>query len=200
MKLLPLASSCLLLLAVAPVQAQVSVQQMLSTAQTAYIRGDTDTAKKQFEEVLRADPKNQLAINYLRMIRVHDDQKPKGNSQEKALAAVILPKIEFREATIGSAFDFIKTAVGKASGGAQSVNFVLKIPPEQANTQTVTLSLTNIPATEAIKYMADLANLEVAYDKYAVSISPKGGAAVAVGTVPAPAPATTTPGIPGLPQ
>jgi predicted subunit of tRNA(5-methylaminomethyl-2-thiouridylate) methyltransferase len=132
------------------------------------------------------------------MIAVQDSQRPKGNSQEKALANVIIPKIEFREATIGSAFDFLKNAIAKASNGAQSVNFVLKLPPELVNTATITLNLTNIPATEAIKYISELANVEVAYDKYAISISPKGGAVVS--TTPAPPATPTTPQIPGLPQ
>lgn len=181
----------------APLHAQQSVPQLLSAAQTAYMRGDSETAKKGFQEVLRVDPKNQLAINYLRMIAVQDSQKPKGNSQEKALQSVIIPKIEFREATLGAAFDFLKNAIGKASNGAQSVNFVLKLPPDQLNTATVTLSLTNIPATEAIKYIAELAGVEVTYDKYAISISPKGGAVVSTGTVAPPEP-PTTPKIPGL--
>jgi hypothetical protein len=41
----------------------------------------------------------------------------------------------------------------------------------------VTLSLTNIPLTEALRYLGGLVNAKVEYDKYAIVIRPAGGAA-----------------------
>lgn len=172
----------------------------MSEAQTAYIRGDTEGAKKQFQLVLQIDPRNQVASNYLRMIQAQDAKKPVGNNQEIQLAKLIIPKLEFRDATLGSAIEYLRQAVTKASDGKQSVNFVLNIPDEQAKTQTITLALSNIPFTEVVKYIGELAGLRFDYEKYAIKVSSKGGAtASATGTAPAPA-APATPAIPGLAQ
>src|SRR6478609_595363 len=102
----------------------------MSDAQTAYIRGDIETAKKNFELALRMDSHNQTAINYLRMIKAQELKNPKGNDQEKQLAQVIMPKVEFREATLGSTLDFLRQQLAKVSNGKQSVNFVLQVPEE----------------------------------------------------------------------
>jgi len=115
---------------------------------------------------------------------VDELNKPKGNDQEKQLAALIIPQISFKDATLGSALDYLKKSVEKASGGKQAVNFVIQLPAEQVNTQTVTLNLSNIPFTEAVRYLGDLANATIVYDKYAIMVKPKAGAP----TLPAPAP------------
>jgi hypothetical protein len=146
------------------------------------MRGDLEKAKAAFEMVYQIDSRNQVAIGFLRRIKVDEQNKPKGNDQEKQLAGLIIPQIQFRDATVGSAFDFLKKAVDKQSGGKQAVNFVLQLPAEQVNTQTVTLNLTNVPFTEAVRYLADLAGASVAYDKYAIKVTPKNAS-------PAPAPA-----------
>jgi hypothetical protein len=58
----------------------------------------------------------------------------------------------------------------------------------------VTLSVTNIPLTEVLKYIGSLANVQFEYEKYAVRVKPA-GAAVPAPSAPA-APAAPT--IPGL--
>ncbi len=178
MKLLPqlvLTLSAGLLCATGAVAAE-DVRQLLSEAQQAYLRGDLTTAKAGFEMVYRIDPRNQVAIGYLRRIKVDEAGRGKGKGdQEKALAAVILPKVEFREATLVSALDFFKQMVSKVTEGKQAVSFVTQVPEEQLK-QPVTLSLTNVPVTEALRYLGGLAGVTFEYDKYAIVVKPKGGA------------------------
>jgi hypothetical protein len=58
----------------------------------------------------------------------------------------------------------------------------------------VTLSLSNVPFTEGLRYLASVANLDVVYDKYAVLLKPKAGyvapttptATTTTGTTPPP--------------
>jgi hypothetical protein len=180
MKFLPsllLTVSASLLLATTDASAQKSVQQMLSEAQTTYIRGDMAAAEQQFRAIVQIEPRNQIAIRYLGMIKAAKNKAPKGNEVEKQLAAVMIPKIEFKEATLGSALEYLKQTVAKASGGKASVNFVVQLPEQQVNTQTVTLSLTNVPFTEVLRYIGGLANIQFDYDRYAVIVRPKGAAA-----------------------
>lgn len=167
----------------------------MSEAQTAYIRGDLETAKKQFEMVRRINPRNQIAINYLRMIMTAEARAPRGNDMEKQLAQIIMPRVELREATLDSALDYLKQQVTKNTGGKTNVSFVTQLSEEQ-KAQPVTLSVSNIPLTEVLRYIGNLANVQFEYEKYAIRVKPAGSAA--------PAPATGTPPaaptIPGLSQ
>ena len=177
MKLPPIFLSALLVtLPLAVLAAPAEVQQMLTEAQTAYMRGDLATAKSGFEMVYKIDPRNQVAIGYLLRIKAAEANKPKGNDQEKQLAALIVPKVELKEATLGAALDFLKKTVEKQSEGKLAVNFVVQLPDEQVKSQPVTLSLSNVPFTEVLRYLGGVAGLNFVYDKYAIIVKPMAAA------------------------
>ncbi len=172
-------------LAESPAQA---LPQLLSDAQTAYMRGDMETAKKNFSSAYKIDPKNTVAIGYLKMIAAQEAKTPAGSPLQKQLEKLIVPKIEFRDATLGSALDFLKTSAAKNSGNKVAINFVVQVPDEQIKTQTVTMSLTNIPMSEALRYLGGLASLDFSYEQYAIVVKSR-VAATSAQAAPAPAPA-----------
>ena len=133
------------------------------------------------------------------------------------LARIIIPKLEFKDATIREAVDFLKKKsadldTSETEPSKRGVNIVLKLenaggggvglPPEiptapagipglpaapeaepaapvdlpvaNAGEQRITVSLTNIPLIEALKYVTGLANLKFKVEPYAVSIVPQG--------------------------
>ena len=189
MKLLPILALLLTTAATlhaAPPPAEVT--QYLTEGQAAFNKGDYATAKGAFEMVYQMDPRNVSAISYLQKIKVLEKGAPKNVDQERQLATLIVPKVQLKEATIGSVFDYLKTTANKLSDGKIAVNFVLKLPEDAIKTQTITLSMNNAPFTEVVKYVAELANLNVQYQKFAVLVTPKGGAAP-----DAPVPAPTAP-------
>ena len=60
---------------------------------------------------------------------------------------------------------------------------MLQIPEEQKS-QTITLSLSNVPFTEALRYLGDVANVSFAYEKFAIVVKPQTAAPTA-STLPA---------------
>jgi hypothetical protein len=164
-----------------------STQELLSEAQTAYLRGDMETAKRNFELVNKLDPRNTTAIAYLRTMKAREVKAGAGAVQEKQLSAIVLPKIEFREATLGSALDFLKQQVNKQSEGKTMVNFVLQLPEEQVKKQTVTLSLANVPFTEVLRYLGTLSGTTFTFEKYAITVRPAAGTAPATASSTEPA-------------
>ena len=173
-----------LFLATAAFAASLDIQELLTEGQVAYQRGDIDKAKKAFELVYRMDSRNQTAIGFLKRIKVDEANKPKGNDQEIQLSSIIIPQIQFREATLGSALDYFKKTVEKQTNGKQALNFVVQLPAEQVNSQPVTLNLTNVPVTEALRYLGELVNATFVYEKYAIMVKPKAGAAAPTTTAP----------------
>lgn len=130
------------------------------------------------------------------------------------LNRITIPKIEFREATVREAIDFLKQKsreldVQEPDPTRRGVNIVLKLDsgpasaapaaPEPAPATPaipgleaapapaavvpagpavnpadarITLSLSNIPLVEALRYITNLANLKIKIDPYAVAVVP----------------------------
>jgi hypothetical protein len=169
----------------APVQAADTVSQLLAEAQTAMLRGDLPSAKAKFQSVLTLDPKNVTAKGYMAKIVAQEAKDAVGGSQEKQLAKLILPKVDFKEATFSSTLDYLKQSVTKLTDGKQAVSFVVQGVPEAQANAPVTLSLQNVPFTEVLKYLGSLANVSFTYDRYAITVRP---AAPTAQAAPAPAP------------
>ena len=133
---------------------------------------------------------------------------------QNKLNHIIIPKIEFRDATVREAVDFLKQKshdldTQEPDPARRGVNIVLKLEttpglsvspaapaaaapavpglPLDANAAApvtaaahpiapsearITLSLTNIPLSEALRYITNLAGLKVKIDPYAVTIVP----------------------------
>lgn len=185
MKILPVIVLSLLTstsLFAAPPAAE-EVKQFLADGQAAFSKGDYAAAKGAFETVYQLDPRNLTAITFLQKIKVLEKSAPKPMSQERQLAAVIVPKVQLKDATIGAVFDYLKSTAAKLTEGKVVVNFVLKLPEDAEKTTAITLNMTEVPFTEVVKYVAELANLNVQYQQYAVLVTPK--APVAPAVVPA---------------
>jgi hypothetical protein len=179
-----------------PTPPPAELAQLLAEGKAAYAKGDIGAAKSAFQMAYQIDSRNQVAIGYLR--RIQGDLKDGVASVplERQLAGVMIPQIQFHDATLGSAIDYLKTAVNRQTNGRLSVNFVIQLPPEQVRTQTVTLSLTQVPFTEALKYLGTVANLTFDFQKYAVVVKSNGEAPVSTTSVTT-TPATTTAPVPG---
>lgn len=97
----------------------------------------------------------------------------------RKLDEIIIPRIDFNEATVREALDFIKQrAVAldttEQDASQRGVNIVLKLAPDapEAN-QRITLSLTDIPLRAAIDYVAKAANLKLKIEPYAIAVVPQ---------------------------
>jgi general secretion pathway protein D len=114
------------------------------------------------------------------------------------LNSIIIPKIDFRDATIRQAVSFLqqqsRTSDAAQAGpdGSSGINIVLKLPaagaapttapadefgeaataPTSSPDARISLTLTNVPLYEALRYVATLAGLKVKVEPFAVSIVP----------------------------
>jgi len=163
----------LLTVAVATSALGTDLQRVLQDAQTAMIRGDLETAKRNFQLAYQMDSRNAIAIGGLKQIAAQEKKAGPGGAVEKQFAALIIPQVQFKEASFGSALEALKKKVTEASAGKQAANFVVQ-PGVDQNAQ-ITLSLTDVPFTEALRYMTELVNAKVEYQKYAIVVKPAGG-------------------------
>ncbi len=101
-------------------------------------------------------------------------------SINRKLEEIRIPSLNFREATVREALDFIKQRskaldVTEPDENKRGINIVLKLDPaSQAadSAQRITLALTDVPLGEALRYVATAASLKVKVEPYAVAIVP----------------------------
>jgi beta-lactamase regulating signal transducer with metallopeptidase domain len=87
---------------------------------------------------------------------------------------LILPRVQFRQATIEDALEFLRQKSVQLDTATEDptkkgVNIVLAASEKFAETK-ITLDLSNIPLSEALKYVAQLANLQVLVEREAVAL------------------------------
>ncbi len=91
----------------------------------------------------------------------------------KKTAAIIIPHLEFQEATVEEALDFLSIQSKQLDPAKEGLNLVLK--GDAATDQVkLSLSLTNVPVLEALRYVASLSNLSVTAEGDAFILKPVG--------------------------
>jgi hypothetical protein len=157
---------------------------MQAEAERAYVRGDLASAKEKFELIRRLEPNNRTAIAYLRRILADEAKQNAGkappNTTQAALTRLIVEKVDFREATLVDALDFLKQKGNQLGGGKLAINFVFQLD-EAARNARVTVTLNNAPYSEVLRYIGELANVQFIYEPYAILVKPKGAAQPAPG-------------------
>ncbi|HSI16099.1 MAG TPA: von Willebrand factor type A domain-containing protein [Chthoniobacter sp.] len=147
---------------------------------------DKDGFKNEDEYRSETDPNNRGANGRTSTLRSKLDR-------------IIIPKVEFHDATVREAIDFLKKKSvefdDKSPAGERGTNIVLKLgdasgkdvpgipglqtPPAAAPDGTapteprITVSLKDIPLGEALKYVTGLANLKYKVEPYAISVVPQ---------------------------
>lgn len=144
--------------------------QLIVEGRRAYMSRDLDTARTKFQQLLETDPGNTTAIQFLRAIEIVEAKaSAAGNTFDK----VVLPQVEFRNATFREALDYLKQQAAKQN---VAVSFVTQLPDETL-AKPITLSLKNVPFTEALRYLCETSGAQYAIEKYAIVIKPLGSPA-----------------------
>jgi general secretion pathway protein D len=86
-----------------------------------------------------------------------------------ATSPIILPQVEFREATLDEAITFIRIKSRDIDPAKKGVNILLK--PGGAGAK-ITLSLQKVPVNEALRYIAELAGHTLSVDGTTYILAP----------------------------
>lgn len=92
---------------------------------------------------------------------------------EEAAARIVIPKIEFRDATIQEAVEFLRVKTLELSAPGKAIDIVLAEPPGGKD-RRVTIALRNVPLTEAARYLSSLVDLPVKFAPGVITIGTLG--------------------------
>ncbi|WP_395738142.1 tetratricopeptide repeat protein [Prosthecobacter sp.] len=135
----------------------------------AYYKGDLDTAYRLLSRVAAANPKHAETANMLAYIRAN--YQPKDDSLKNQYATVILPKIEMSDVTLTEAIEGLRAMSKNASGGKITPNVIVK--GAELGEKKFSLSLSNVPLSEALNYVTQLVGAKATYEKHAVILAPE---------------------------
>jgi hypothetical protein len=145
---------------------QQSLAQIFEQGRAAYHRGDFVTAQTLLSKVAAAKPDH---FETRAMLANIQSQNKAPVSVQKTYEAIVLPKVDFQEATLTEAAQALSLLGKNAANGKVSPNIIVK--PKAGEGAKITLTLQNVPLTEAIRYIADLSQCKASYDKHAVVIA-----------------------------
>ena len=83
---------------------------------------------------------------------------------------IIIPSVEFRDATLTECIDFMRNKSRELDPDKKDVNIVVK-PGGDASIR-ITLSLKNVPLSEALRYCAELANRKLTFGDQSYFLTP----------------------------
>jgi len=168
MKTLLLLAGAVLILAPAPrLHAEDSLQVIYEEGRTAFFAGQYEIAREKLTKVLEKNPSHPQTLAMMATIKqkLGEDNTALRHSYEK----VILPKFEVTEVTLDESLQALRILARNASKGTVVPNIIIKNP--ELGKKQVTLSLTSVPLSEAINYLAQLAGAKLSYEKSGVMLS-----------------------------
>ncbi len=140
------------------------IETLYQQGRTAYYQGKMEEAKKLLSLVLAKSP-NHLPTRAM-LANIAAQENTGAPSLRSQFAAVTIPRFEVNEVTLGESLQALSMMAKTQSGGKLTPNFIVKSP--DLNKANLTLSLSNTPLDEVVRYLAEMAKAKVTWDKHAV--------------------------------
>jgi tetratricopeptide (TPR) repeat protein len=133
--------------------------------------GDVDGARLAYTKALQANPRHANSRFRLNQLKI-DGGAIAAKGREAKFNKVIIPVIQFEDATLQESIDALSAFITKESKGELAANFLIQDPQKKLAAAKITLNLKNLPASAVIKYILTQANAKARYDEHAVVIEP----------------------------
>jgi hypothetical protein len=176
------------------VRAADDIHVIYEEGRAAFNAGQFDLARERLAIVLAKAP-NHLPTQAM-MAQIERQLGPDNTSLRKSYEKIILERVEFNEVTLDEALQGVRALSLKATGGKVAPNVIVKDP--QIGKKPVSLNLAQVPLSEVLNYLSQLAGARISYDKNAVVIGSIADVRPVVTPTPpanpgaTPAPSTTT--------
>lgn len=159
--------SALALAFVTPSASAQNTQALYEEGKAAFNAGKLEIAREKLNEVARTNPSH--VPTQAMLAQINQALAANNNELRNAYQKVIIDKIEFDKVELGEALDAVRILARKASNEQVTPNVILTNP--DLAKQLVSINLTQVPLTEVLNYLAQLAGARLTYDKNAVLLT-----------------------------
>jgi len=147
-----------------------TIQDVFNEGRAAFYRNDFATAKRLLTQVNKADPKHRPTVIMLKNIRLAEQEAAaKANSLEGRMKRTVLPRLDLVDARVPEVLEFIQIKASEVTKGGAKPNFVIRLTDEDQK-RPVTLHLSQPTLHTALAALSTVADLDIVYDQYAVTI------------------------------
>jgi hypothetical protein len=171
---------------------------ILDQGRKLYADGKLEAALQQVEVVLAKYPHYGPAVQ-LRTVLTRAIINDGSRVVRARLERIVIPRVNFRDARVESALDFLRDETRRLDQEGKGVNFV-PLLPDEVRKRKITLDLIDARASEVLDYIAEAAGLRYRLDRSAVVLTPREGTAQTQTAATQPGPsAPIEPPVPELP-
>lgn len=163
-------AAALLGLCVPTVRAQDDLHVLYEEGKAAFNAGQLELAREKLALVLARNPEHPQTRAM--MIQIENKLGPNNTMLRKSYDKVIIEKFDVTEAELSEALQALKILAKNASGGKVIPNVIVR-DPDLAK-KPISLNLSKIPLSEALRYLGELSGAHITYDKAAVVFSKAG--------------------------
>ncbi len=157
----------------------LTTQDLYEAGRAAFYRDDFARAKPLLQQVNRLDPKHQPTIILLKNIQLAEQEAAaKRASLEGRMKAATVPRFEVDDAPVTEVIDYLRLKAAQTKG--MQPNFIVKLTEEEGK-RRVTLKLGQTSLHNLLGAIASATDLEVVYDRFAVTIQKKSAPVPAAG-------------------
>ena len=163
-----------------PVSAQqkgMTVQQVYEQAQKDLAEGRIQQAQQGFALVLEHSPNFIYARKGLADCAAALKNPAPKQDPLSQLSTLIVPSIEFDNATLGTVIEYVSQKAEELSGGKITPNFVFRGTAEEKEKLTVSMKLRNTPLSEVLRYAGQVTGARFANEQYAIVCLPPSASA-----------------------
>jgi hypothetical protein len=119
-------------------------------------------------------PTHPQTVAMLEDIRVKKAQRPDTTLRDKLKEVTI--DLRVQDATLGETLDGFRAKVAAATQKQFTPNFIIR--PDANPVGTMSLDFRQMPADQALLYIAEVAGVSLVFDKHAILVVPSRGAPV----------------------
>ncbi len=137
----------------------------------AFYAGQFDIAREKLAKVLAVNPNHTQSRAMMAQI---EEKLGKDNVMlRKSYEKIIIDKIEFADVELSEAILAVRMKVKAVTQDKVIPNIILKTP--EIGKKTVSLNLSNMPLSEVLNYLAQVAGVRISYDTAAVLFTSPAG-------------------------
>jgi tetratricopeptide (TPR) repeat protein len=165
-------SSSILLAVAAVAETPPNADALVRQGIAAERAGNPDAARAAYEKALQINPNHADARFHLGQVKIRRDTIAR-QGRQAALTRVVLPTVQFAEASLRESLDALTRSITTQSNGELTPNFVIQDPDGKLNAKSVTMDLRNIPASAALQYILEQTGARARHDEFAIVIQPQ---------------------------